>query len=252
MSDRYYQPGAERSTRVRALFDRIAARYDLINDLQSFGLHRFWKRRMLILAAVRKRETALDVCCGTGDLAEALHSAGARTIGCDFSRAMLSVAHRRQPSIPYLQADALKLPFTNAQFNIITIGYGLRNLANFQHGISELLRVLKPGGRLLILDIGKPRNALWRTIYFSYLQIIVPLFGLIFCADAAAYSYILQSLRQYPAQDGVSSLLRDSGCEQIEVFNFLGGVMSIHRATKPQSLRQGHDVPLVARHLVGQ
>src|SRR5215213_4110025 len=101
MPDRYYQPGAERSTRVRALFDRIAARYDLINDLQSFGLHRFWKRRMLNLAAVRNGEAALDVCCGTGDLAEALQKAGARTIGCDFSRAMLAVAHQRQPSISY-------------------------------------------------------------------------------------------------------------------------------------------------------
>ena len=252
MSDRYYQPGAERSTRVRTLFDRIAARYDLINDLQSFGLHRLWKRRMLNLAAVRNGEAALDVCCGTGDLAEALSRAGARTIGCDFSHAMLSVAHRRQPSISYLQADALKLPFASAQFDIVTIGYGLRNLADFHDGISELLRLLRPGGRLLILDFGKPRNALWRTIYFTYLQIIVPLFGLIFCGDAAAYSYILQSLRQYPAQDGVSSLLRDSGCEQIEVFNFLGGVMSIHRAIKPASLRQSHNVPLVTGHLVGQ
>src|SRR5215204_6117382 len=107
MSVEYYQTGAERSTRVRALFDRIAARYDLINDLQSFGLHRLWKRRMLHLAAVRNGEAALDVCCGTGDLAEALSRAGARTIGCDFSRFMLSVAHRRQSSIAYLQADAL-------------------------------------------------------------------------------------------------------------------------------------------------
>jgi demethylmenaquinone methyltransferase/2-methoxy-6-polyprenyl-1,4-benzoquinol methylase len=252
MSDRYYQPGAERSSRVRALFDRIAARYDLINDLQSFGLHRRWKRRLLQLSGLRNGEAALDVCCGTGDLAKALDRAGARTMGCDFSHAMLSVAHRRQPTISYLQADALKLPFPDGQFDLVTIGYGLRNLANFQHGISELLRVLKPGGRLLILDFGKPRNALWRGIYFGYLQIIVPFFGLIFCGDAAAYSYILQSLRDYPAQDGVSSMLRNSGCEQVEVFNFLGGVMSIHRAVKPASLRQGHDVPLITGHLVGQ
>ena len=233
MPDRYYQPGAERSSRVRALFDRVAARYDLINDLQSFGLHRLWKRRMLHLAAVRPGEAALDVCCGTGDLAKALSRAGARTIGCDFSAAMLSVARRRQSSIPYLQADALKLPFANEQFDLVTIGYGLRNLADFQHGISELLRVLKPGGRLLILDFGKPRNAVWRALYFGYLEIIVPLFGLIFCGDAAAYSYILESLRAYPAQDGVSSMLQNSGCEQVEVFNFLGGVMSIHRAVRP-------------------
>lgn len=252
MSDRYYQPGAERSSRVQALFDRIAVRYDLINDLQSFGLHRLWKRRMLHLACVNTGQSALDVCCGTGDLAEALHNAGARTIGCDFSRAMLSVARSRQKSIAYLQADALNLPFPDEQYDLVTIGYGLRNLADFRRGISELLRVLKPGGRLLILDFGKPRNPIWRTAYFAYLRIIVPMFGLIFCGDSAAYSYILDSLRNYPAQDGVSSLLKDFGCEQIDVFNFLGGVMSIHRAVKPQLFRQGHDIPLVARHLVGQ
>ena len=252
MIDRYYQSGSERSSRVRLLFDRIAPRYDLINDLQSFGLHRRWKRRMLQLAAVKKGESALDVCCGTGDLSEALAAAGARTLGCDFSAAMLSVAKGRRLTIPYLQADALKLPVPSASFDLVTIGYGLRNLADFQSGISELLRVLKPGGRVLILDFGKPRNTLWRAFYFTYLRLVVPIFGLIFCGDAAAYSYILESLRQYPAQDGVTAMLRDLGCESVEVFNFIGGVMSIHRAVKPASLRQRNDIPLITGHLVSQ
>jgi demethylmenaquinone methyltransferase / 2-methoxy-6-polyprenyl-1,4-benzoquinol methylase len=230
MTDRYYKEGAERGSRVRSLFDRIARRYDLINDLQSFGLHRHWKRRLLKIAAVKKDDSALDVCCGTGDLAESLAAVGARTVGCDFSSAMLAVAKSRKPHLNYVQADALRLPFEDSRFDVVTIGYGLRNLADFRHGISELLRVLKPGGRLLILDFGKPQNPIWRAMYFAYLRAVVPLFGLIFCGDAAAYSYILESLQHYPAQEGVRTLLRELRCEQVEVHNFLGGIMSIHRA----------------------
>ena len=252
MSDSYYQQGVERADRVRTLFNRIASRYDLINDLQSFGLHRYWKRRLLDLAEVKPGILALDVCCGTGDIAEALAAAGARSAGCDFSSAMLNVAKARKRNIPYLQADALKLPFSDAQFETVTIGYGLRNLADFRQGIFELLRVLTPGGRLLILDFGKPRNPVWRAIYFAYLRLVVPIFGLLFCGDPAAYSYILESLRNYPAQDGVSALLNELGCRRVEVYNFLGGIMSIHRAARPASLRERDDVPLVTSHLVRQ
>lgn len=233
LSQIYYQQGTQRAASVRLLFDRIARRYDLINDLQSFGLHRYWKRRMLQLAAVTPGIHALDVCCGTGDIAQSLHSAGARVLGFDFSYSMLSVAVQRASHLPYIQADALQLPLYDSSYDIVTVGYGLRNLADFQLGIAEFLRVLKPGGRLLILDFGKPRNPIWRAAYFAYLRLVVPLFGLLFCGDAAAYSYILDSLRRYPAQDGVTALLRESGCHQVEVHNFLGGIMSIHRAHKP-------------------
>jgi demethylmenaquinone methyltransferase / 2-methoxy-6-polyprenyl-1,4-benzoquinol methylase len=250
LTHQYYQQGTERANRVRLLFDRIARRYDLINDLQSFGLHRHWKRRLLKLAALRKGIRALDVCCGTGDIAEALHSQDAQVIGCDFSASMLRVAATRSQSIPYIQADALHLPFPTCRFDVVTISYGLRNLASFQAGLSELLRVLKPGGSLLILDFGKPSNPLWRALYFAYLRVVVPVFGLIFCGDSAAYSYILDSLHNYPAQQGVKSLLEELGCEQVEVYNFLGGIMSIHRAVRPASLRQGNDIPLAASHLV--
>ena len=230
----YYTPGPARADRVRALFDRIAPRYDLINDLQSFGLHRFWKRRLLALAKIRPGAPALDLCCGTGDLTIALAVAGARVIGCDFSRRMLSVARSRaRPDTQFLQADALALPARTESFEVITIGYGLRNLADLRNGIAEMLRVLKPGGQLLILDFGKPRNPLWRALYFTYLRAFVPIFGRIFCGDAAAYSYILESLLHYPAQDGVSHLLEQFGCTEVEVHNLLGGVMSIHRAVRP-------------------
>jgi demethylmenaquinone methyltransferase / 2-methoxy-6-polyprenyl-1,4-benzoquinol methylase len=232
----YYTPGPERASRVRALFDRIAPRYDLINDLQSFGLHRFWKWRLLTLAKVRAGAPALDVCCGTGDLAIALVAAGSTVLGCDFSSRMLAIARRRAVAqVHFVQADALALPVENEAFELVTIGYGLRNLADPRRGIAEMLRVLKPGGQLLILDFGKPPNPLWRALYFAYLRAFVPLFGRIFAGDAAAYSYILESLLHYPAQDGVSHLLLEFGCTEVDVHNLLGGVMSIHRAVKAQS-----------------
>lgn len=250
MTERYYKEGAERSRRVRLLFDRIASRYDLINDLQSFGLHRYWKRRLLQLTNLKSGYSALDVCCGTGDIAEALQDRGASVIGCDFSLQMLSVAKNRRPNLAYFQTDALNLPLKDCSFQVVTIGYGLRNLADINKGLSELLRVLKPGGSLLILDFGKPANPLLRAAYFAYLRLVVPIFGLLFCGDAAAYSYILDSLRHYPAQEGVKSMLETLGCDHVEVHNFLGGVMSIHRATKPNLLGQRHDIPLESRHLV--
>ncbi len=247
----YYVSGPARAARVRALFDRIAPRYDLINDLQSFGLHRFWKRRLIALANLRPGASVLDVCCGTGDLALAANKVGGHVVACDFSGQMLAVAQRRAgPKSAFVQADALALPFKGGSFDAVTIGYGLRNLADFSGGLSELIRVLKPGGQLLILEFGKPANAFWRWIYFAYLRAVVPLFGWAFCGDAAAYGYILESLVHYPAQDGVSKLLSELGCKDVQVHNFLGGVMSIHVAVKPVSLRQGDDVALVSGDLV--
>jgi ubiquinone/menaquinone biosynthesis methyltransferase len=250
-SSPYYRAGPERASRVRALFDRIAPRYDLINDLQSFGLHRFWKRRLLSLTKIRPGTPVLDVCCGTGDLAFGLAAQGARVIGCDFSRRMLAVAQgRATEGSHFVQGDALVLPVKSGSFEVATIGYGLRNLADLRQGVAELLRVLKPGGQLLILDFGKPPNPLWRALYFAYLRAVVPLFGRVFCGDAAAYGYILESLRHYPAQEGVSQLLGELGCAEVEVQNVIGGIMSIHRAVKPLSLGQSHDVALVAGDLL--
>jgi demethylmenaquinone methyltransferase/2-methoxy-6-polyprenyl-1,4-benzoquinol methylase len=232
MSQDYYVPGADRAARVLALFDRIASRYDLINDIQSFGLHRLWKKRALKLASVQEGELALDLCSGTGDLALGLASAGARVIGCDFSEKMLSVAVRRSQSVCYVRGDALAIPARAEIFDLVTVGYGLRNLADLETGFRELVRVLKPGGRVLILDFGKPRNPVWRALYFAYLRMIVPIFGQLFCGDARAYRYILDSLRRYSAQEGVASGLAANGFKRVEVYNLLGGIMSIHRAEK--------------------
>jgi demethylmenaquinone methyltransferase/2-methoxy-6-polyprenyl-1,4-benzoquinol methylase len=250
MANRFYDPGDLRSAKVRDLFAAIAPRYDLINDLQSFGLHRWWKRRLIRLASVRPGDLALDLCCGTGDLAFALSRQGAQVVGLDFSAPMLAVAksrfgrelrpanesHRSQPATgnpQFLRGDALDLPFPDASFHIVTNGYGLRNLADFEQGLREMARVAKPGGRLLVLDFGKPAHALWRTIYFAHLKWLVPLFGKIFCGDPATYAYIAESLKHYPAQEGVASKMRELQCAQVRVVNLLGGMMSINYGEKP-------------------
>ncbi len=237
MGNAYYTPDATRAAKVNSLFARIAPRYDLINDLQSFGLHRLWKRRLARLADSRPGLRALDLCCGTGDVAFALARAGAEVTGLDFSEEMLAVANRRKSSagtspIEFLHGDALKTPFPDAHFDIVTLSYGLRNLADFAGGLREMHRVTRPGGRLVILDFGKPPHPLWRALYFGYLRFAVPIFGRILCGDAAAYAYILESLQHYPAQEGVAETLRTLGCAKVRVINLLGGAMSLHCAEK--------------------
>jgi demethylmenaquinone methyltransferase/2-methoxy-6-polyprenyl-1,4-benzoquinol methylase len=230
MSSGYFAPGPERAEKVRKLFRRIAGNYDLINDLQSFGLHRAWKRRLAFLAAAGNGARVLDLCCGTGDMGRLLSAGGARVVGCDFTREMLAAAPPANRGQSFVQGDALHLPFKSGSFDVATIAYGLRNLASFEQGLVEMRRILKPGGRLLILDFGRPSNRPWRFLYFTYLRTIVPVFGLLFAQDAAAYRYILDSLENYPAQDGVSRLLLGTGWNSVAVENFLGGVMSIHWA----------------------
>ena len=238
---KYFQPGEERAERVKALFARIANRYDFLNDLQSFGLHRLWKRRLLKMAAPQRGEHALDVCCGTGDIALALVQAGMEVTGLDFSAQMLTVAAQRQEMrqagllapIRWVQGDAMSLPFPDASFEIVTIGYGLRNLADWQTGLREMWRVARPGGRVLVLDFAKPDFKPWRALYFAYLRCVVPMFGKLFCGDWQAYSYILESLKDYPAQHSVNQALHELQGEQVQCVALLGGVMSINYARKP-------------------
>ena len=240
MSNRFYVEGEQRSEKVHDLFQRVAPRYDLINDLQSFGLHRAWKRRLVRMANVKGGERALDVCCGTGDIAFALAHAGAEVTAIDFSDAMLEVARQRElanakpktRNPKFQQGNAQQLEFADNTFDVVTVGYGLRNLSSWETGLREMHRVAKPGGRLLVLDFGKPDNAAWRAIYFGYLRLFVPLFGRVFCGDAATHGYILESLKHFPAQHGVGEAMQRLGCRDVQIVNPLGGVMGINYAVK--------------------
>jgi demethylmenaquinone methyltransferase/2-methoxy-6-polyprenyl-1,4-benzoquinol methylase len=250
VSNEFYAAGEQRAAKVNDLFARIARRYDFLNDLQSFGLHRSWKRRVVALAKVQTGARALDLCCGTGDIAFALAQRGAETTGLDFSPQMLEVAAERSQKSEvrsrnetpqsvvrnpqFVQGDAQQLPFADNSFEIVTIGYGLRNLTRWQSGVEEMFRVAKPGARLIVLDFGKPANALWRTVYFTHLKMSVPLIGLLFCGNASAYAYILESLKHYPAQLAVADKMRELKLANVRVINLLGGAMAINYGEKPQ------------------
>ncbi|HEX4646097.1 MAG TPA: ubiquinone/menaquinone biosynthesis methyltransferase, partial [Verrucomicrobiae bacterium] len=233
-----------RAARVGDLFAAVAPRYDLINDLQSFGLHRYWKRQLTAMARPESGARALDLCCGTGDVTFALARHGVEAIGLDFSEPMLAVAESRLKvqgsksnagSAQFLQGNALKTPFPDDSFDIVTVSYGLRNLAGWEDGLREMQRVAKPGGRLLVLDFGKPDNGVWRGIYFGYLKRFVPLLGRVFCGDPETHGYILESLLHYPAQRGVEARMRELQLERVQVVNLMGGIMSINYGEKKSS-----------------
>ena len=237
MSNVFYAPGETRAQKVEDLFATIARRYDLLNDLQSFGLHRLWKRRVTALAAVKAGDSALDLCCGTGDIAFALAERGADVTGLDFSQKMLEVAaHRLERSdckrLKFIQGDAQSLPFPDNSFDAVTVGYGLRNLSNLETGLREMVRVVKPSGRIVALDFGKPANVLWRSLYFAHLRCSVPVVGLLFCGRADAYAYIFESLKHYPAQWGVAEKMRELKLTNVRITNLVGGAMAINYGEK--------------------
>jgi demethylmenaquinone methyltransferase/2-methoxy-6-polyprenyl-1,4-benzoquinol methylase len=238
MANTYFDPGEQRAAKVSDLFAGIAPRYDRINDLQSLGLHRYWKRRVIRLARPQPGDRALDLCCGTGDLAIGLARRGAQVVGVDFSERMLEVATRKSSEglMHFIRGDAQRIPFCDNSFDIVTVGYGLRNLANWETGLQEMQRVAKAGGRLLVLDFGHPNNAFWRSLFFSYLRWMVPWLGRVFCGNAAAYAYILESLKHYPAQHGVAAKMRELGFVQVQLINLLGAVMTINYGEKQLTL----------------
>ena len=228
---------ASHTKKVDQLFGSIAGRYDLVNDIQSLGLHRLWKRRVVALSNFREGEMGLDLCCGTGDLAIRLAKRGGSLVGMDLNRSMLRqaaarLAKRGENRISLSQADALKLPLGDDTIDLVTIGYGLRNLADLEAGLREITRVLKPRGRLLILDFGKPANRVIRSVYFLYLALMLPVLGWMWCGNASAYAYILKSLKNYTAQKGVTSVLRHMGYNSVQVIEIMAGAMSIHKAIK--------------------
>jgi len=234
----------QRAAQVHRLFARIARRYDLLNDVMTLGWHRYWKRRLVQLAGgARVRPDGavaddaangprvLDLCCGTGDLAQRFQG---RVIGVDFTAEMLQIAQARQPTGHWLRADALQLPFPDNAFEVVSVGYGLRNLADLEVGVREAYRVLRPGGKLLSLDFGKPATAWWRRLFFAHLRFHLPWMGRWSCGDPDAYNYILASLEHYPAQRGVRQLMETVGYRDCGFEEFFGGAMAINFGVKPR------------------
>jgi len=220
---------------VRRLFDTIADRYDLITVLLSFGLDPRWKRRLGDLAAVQPGARALDLACGTGDIAFDLARRGARVTGLDLSHRMLNLARRkpdRRLTSRFVQGDMTTLPFPSASFDLVTTGYGIRNVPRIEPAIDEIARVLRPGGLFLSLDFDRPANALVRTLYLGYLHGVGAALGWTLHRDPDTYRYIPASLARYPGAGRVSAMLEHAGFHDARVLPVLGGLMAINVARR--------------------
>jgi demethylmenaquinone methyltransferase/2-methoxy-6-polyprenyl-1,4-benzoquinol methylase len=217
---------------VQSLFATIADRYDFITVALSYGQDRRWKRRLVDLAAPRPGIAALDLATGTGDIAFALASRGARVVGLDITRRMIERARAKSIGISpaFLVGDMLALPFPSASFDVVTAGYGLRNVPNLTRAIDEILRVLRPGGQLLSLDFNRPGNPFVREAYLAYLSIVGGALGWLMHRDPDTYRYIPASIRQYPGAPAVAQLMESRGFVRAQYYPVLGGLMAIHVA----------------------
>jgi demethylmenaquinone methyltransferase/2-methoxy-6-polyprenyl-1,4-benzoquinol methylase len=207
------------------MFDRIAPVYDAMNRLMTAGLDRRW-RRETVAAVVRQGDRVLDLCCGTGDLAVAAALAGGKVTGLDFSDPMLERARRKSSEVEWVSGDALSPPFPEGSFDAVTIGFGLRNLANVERGLAEMRRVLRPGGRVAILEITRPRGVL-APFYRFWFDGVIPLAGKVL-PGGSAYSYLPASVRRFPEPEGLATLMDEAGFEEIRWRLVAGGIVALH------------------------
>jgi demethylmenaquinone methyltransferase/2-methoxy-6-polyprenyl-1,4-benzoquinol methylase len=227
---------SEQARRVREMFATIAARYDLLNHLLSGNIDKRWRRlvaKTLFSVLADPEAQVLDVACGTGDLSFTLRENGqARIIGIDFCRPMLDVAAskamRSGSLVPFVEGDALALPFADCSFEATTIAFGLRNLANVGAGFRELLRVLKPGGTLAVLEFSKPKTPLLRSLFKLYFTRVLPLFGGLISGSKSAYQYLPDSVSRFPDQSALASLMNEAGFEKVSFQNLTGGIAALH------------------------
>jgi demethylmenaquinone methyltransferase/2-methoxy-6-polyprenyl-1,4-benzoquinol methylase len=238
--DRIATPDGKRRY-VRALFATIAERYDFITVMLSYGQDRRWKRRLVDLAAPPPGARALDLATGTGDIAFALARRGSRVVGLDITLRMIELAReKRARGAPacacleprFVQGDMLALPFAAASFDIVTTGYGLRNVPDLAMAIEEIGRVLTPGGQVLSLDFNRPSNVIVRSAYLAYLTIVGGALGWILHRDPDTYRYIPASIRQYPGARAVAQLFEARGFSHVRCYPVLGGLMTIHHAIR--------------------
>ena len=228
------------------MFDRIAGVYDRMNRAMTAGLDREWRERAADRAELVPGDDALDVCCGTGDLALALRrrvGPEGRVVGCDFSEPMLELAREKAGElglgdVEFAWADALDLPHSDESFDAVTVAFGVRNLADLPRGIAELARVLRPGGRLVILEITQPQRPPLSVFHALWFDHIVPLLGRL-AGDRAAYSYLPQSVRSFPPPEDLAELMHAAGLERIRWTLLAGGIIAIHSGLKPGGARSG-------------
>lgn len=221
------------------MFDRVAGRYDLLNSLMTAGLHHSWRTRAADRAELSAGNSVLDVCCGTGDLAFELAdrvAPGGHVVGCDFSEQMLDLARekaaaRELESVRFEWADALDLPYDDDRFDVVTVGFGVRNFADRDQGLREMSRVLKPGGRLVILEFTEPRRPPFSTFYSLWFDQIVPILGRL-TDNPTAYSYLAESVHSFPNPDRLAAKMDSAGFAHVRWLLTAGGILAIHSGVK--------------------
>jgi len=227
------------SGQVNRMFDRVAGRYDALNSLMTAGLHHRWRERAAARTRLQPGDSALDVCCGTGDLAlelAKLVTPGGHVVGCDFSEPMLDLARektaeRAAGGVRFEWADALELPYDGGRFDAVTVGFGVRNLADLDRGLREMGRVLKPGGRLVILEITQPTRPPLSFFFSLWFDRIVPLLGT-FSSNPEAYAYLPESVRSFPSPHGLAEKMEGAGFDGIRYTVLAGGIIAIHSGTR--------------------
>lgn len=234
-------PVGEKSNRVRAVFDSVASRYDLMNDLMSLGVHRLWKRYAIELAGVRRGQRVLDLAGGTGDLAarfaEIVGPEG-EVVLTDINAAMLATGRDRlldrglAGGLHYAQVNAESQPFKGDHFDCVTIGFGLRNVTHKQRALNEMFRVLRPGGRALVLEFSHPTSKPLSKAYDLYSFSVLPALGRLIAGDAESYRYLAESIRMHPDQATLRGMMEQAGLERCEFFNLSGGIVAVHRGYK--------------------
>jgi len=235
-------PESQKAEKVAEVFHSVAARYDIMNDVLSGGMHRLWKRFTIELSGVRHGNKVLDIAGGTGDLSRKFSSLvgpAGEVILADINASMLKVGRDRlldkgvANNIRFVQADAEKLPFPDNYFDVVTIAFGLRNVTHKEDALRSMLRVLKPGGRLLVLEFSKPSNPLLSKFYDAYSFKFMPLAGKLITDDADSYRYLAESIRMHPDQDTLKAMMSEAGFERVTFHNMTGGIVALHRGIKP-------------------
>ena len=231
-------PEEEKTRLVGGVFDSVATRYDLMNDLMSGGIHRIWKRVTIELSGVREGQRVLDVAGGTGDLGSRfarIVGPNGRVVLSDINESMLRVGRDKLidsgtiANLDFVLADAERLPFAERSFDCVTIAFGLRNVTHKERALESMLRVLRPGGRLLVLEFSKPTNELLGKLYDAYSFGVLPRLGKLVTGDADSYRYLAESIRMHPDQDAMRDMMEDAGFERCDYHNMTGGIVAIHR-----------------------
>jgi demethylmenaquinone methyltransferase/2-methoxy-6-polyprenyl-1,4-benzoquinol methylase len=215
---------------VRRMFDAVARRYDVTNDVLSLGQDRRWRHDVIDAVDPRPGETVLDLAAGTGTSSQPFADRGATVVPCDFSLGMLQVGKQARPHLPFTAGDGTRLPFADATFDAVTISFGLRNIVDPLAGLQELLRVTRPGGRLVVCEFSHPTWAPFRTVYIEYLMKALPPIARAVSSSPDAYVYLAESIRAWPDQQGLAQLIGRAGWQQPQWRNLSGGIVALHRA----------------------